>query len=562
MATAAREGLLSVAQTDFSAGGFQAPARTAIPENGSYMPLNLLTDAEGDLFKRGGSEYVSNAAFGTKLNFLWDGFLVPGARTLFASPTAFGTLDGDGITPINLGNSGLAAPTRAVELNGLLVIGGNKAYGGSRKLADYSTSTATFATGSKQVDSSGGTSWLADVDPGMIFLSTGLAGINVVAVVESVVSNTRLMLRDASPDTGIAVGYSLSRFGYIPGHTSQTYAVAARRLISVEGNRVWFSDRNLPFVFGATSYHELSQGAQGIGAAGIRDRALIFTTSGLWTISNMAYDLTDAAGNVQHRLEHAQPDLILWSNEGIVPWQNGVLVPAVDGLWFVDGISAPISFSDNIRERWVSHVTAGYKTGLAAVYRNHYLVPILDSSGVWQDTLACRLPKRAWSRLSGHAAYVSAFAGRVGSAMRQPSLLGASIALTAPARVTRVSTMFDPTAARKADAEGTAPGWSLVTRDYRPSLGASTFRKVRVTYELVDAGSDNPTFQLAYSTGAGFTAVTTPQTNAPEDDGRVPVVWTFNAKGRVLRLQLSSNAPAASFVLKSIEVFYRPSGRP
>lgn len=545
--------LPSLVQADFSAGGFQGPARHLIPENGLYgPPVNLLTDEDGNLYKRGGTEYQSNAGFGVGVGtFLWDGYLAGGRRTFFANAADFGVLAADDATPVNLGGAGMPAPLRAVELRGFLHVGlWNVLYGGSLKAADYSTGTVSVTAGSTAVTGVG-TSWLANVDAGMFLLLVGGKPVPVA----SVETDTTLTLRHPYPSaTAAGSAYELKRLT-TPARGSAHYAVAANRLIAPLDSNVWFSDRNDPFTFGATSFHELPQGIAITGAHGIRDRVLIFTTGGLWTISNMAYDLTDAAGNVQHRVEHSQPNLILWSNEGIAPWQNGLLVPTVDGLQFVDGISAPVPFSVNIRGLWAEYVAAGYKTGLAAVWRDHYFLPILNSSDQVIDVLVCYLPRRAWSRFTGHAGNVSSFATRVGSTARQPVLLGAGPA----GRILKVSPVFTPTAGRKADADGGAINWEFTTRDYQPAMNLCTFRKVRIGYELVDAGSDNPTIGADYDAGDGAVSFLT---SAPE--GTTTFTWSFvqPEKSRFVRFRIGGTTPSASFKLRSLEVMFRPSGKP
>src|SRR5688572_1011876 len=124
--------LASLAQLNFASGMWRSVARHLIPEHGAYELTNYLLDEDGSPYRRGGSEYLSTGAFGTSLRWLWDGTLGPGQRTVIANPDDFGVLDA-AEAPVNLGLGGLAAPKRAVELEGVLFIGGGTLYGGSRK---------------------------------------------------------------------------------------------------------------------------------------------------------------------------------------------------------------------------------------------------------------------------------------------------------------------------------------------------------------------------------------------------------------------------------------------
>jgi hypothetical protein len=88
--------------------------------------------------------------------------------------------------------------------------------------------------------------------------------------------------------------------------------------------------------------------------AALGDDVLVFTTAGLYVLGNIAYDLTDAAGNLQQTLRRMTPDLILWGDAGIASWGNELIVPATDGVWLV-GAGGQIrllshSFGGRVRE--------------------------------------------------------------------------------------------------------------------------------------------------------------------------------------------------------------------
>src|SRR5689334_11591285 len=104
--------LATLSQFDFSVGEEGDVAPHLIDARGALRIYNGLLDEDGSIYRRGGTKYVSNAAFGTAGRFIWDGWMHPGRRTLIASPQDFGVLDTDDETVINLGGAGLDYPKR------------------------------------------------------------------------------------------------------------------------------------------------------------------------------------------------------------------------------------------------------------------------------------------------------------------------------------------------------------------------------------------------------------------------------------------------------------------
>lgn len=588
-----------IVQQDFTGGFWRSTARQLIDKRGCYDLQNLLLDDDGSLYRRGGSTYKSNAAFGAKLTFIWDGYLFPGQRTIFASPTAFGALGGDDATPVNLGGGGLANPTRAVVCGDLLFVGGGTIYGGSLKTAIYSTGTVSVTNGSTAVGGTG-TAFMANVDVGML-LQVGNG--TRYYLVTAVNSDTSLTIKDAyEGSTNAAAAYTLSPLGTAnsPYRSSQMYAVVHNRLVSFEqGNRIYFSagrdpstGQVRPHLWNANDWHALPEGSLILGGAGLRDTLLVFASSGLWQISNMAYNIVDPLGNPQHRVEHVTEEVVLLSQEGIAHWDNAMVVPCIDNVYRVDGMSPPEPLARSIWKLIVQYARAGYKTGQGAVYRNHYFLPVLDSSNNVQDFLVCRLDRPldtdigrvySWTRVVGQASQLAGLDVRVTSATRTPALLGAG--LTSAARVTNLSSFFEPAAAVKNDADGTTHQALVETRDYptnEKSLNLNHVRRLRLRYELVDAASDGPSITTYFSTGqAGQSLTSWGQFNwggatwmdstlgpftllsgaAPASDGTTPFVWLFTKRTRFIRARLVSSNPAASLTVRSVEWFLRQSMR-
>jgi hypothetical protein len=577
------DGLSQVGQADFSAGAVLSVARHLISEQGLYDVHDGLYDDDGSVYRRGGDQYKSNAAFGTSGRWCWDANFAAGQRTIFASSTTFGVLDSDDATPLNLGGAGLLEPVPAALVGGILFIGGGVMYAGSRKTADYSTGTVTTTQGSKIVTGAG-TTWLANVDPGMLFRTAS----NPYYVVASVDSNTQITLAEAYAPSGAAgLAYTLTRLGALASHISSASPTAvgtapiflsiAGRLIAIVGNTIYFSDTVDPgttlaavvgnfrtYSFPAINRQQLPDGVVVVGAAAVRDRALLFTTDGMWMISNMALNINDASGNLQQRVERVG-DIVGWGAPGVTPWGAGAIVAATDGIYAVDGISQPQMLSRSITPRLVSYVRAGYKPGGIAVYKNHLLVPVLDASNFVVDQMVCRLDRQVrtpqgdvfpWSFFSGHGGNVACWAVRAaGGSQRLPDLLG--VARGSDARVVKAGSFFEPSATVKNDADATTHNLDVVTRDFETGGGIfNLVRMLKLWYELIDAASDNPTVKVYYSTGpeqAGvpkwgavtwglFTWFSSDlaefvllANQAPESDGRMPYVWSGDQGMRSFR---------------------------
>lgn len=415
---------------------------------------------------------------------------------------------------------------------------------------------------------------------------TSLGGAGVSSPGRAVAYDGKVYMPGGVTYDGAALGAAAKAAPY--------YAIVANRLLALSGDRMDFSDIGTPATFGATNFHKIPGGVTTLGAHGLRDSAAWFTTDGLWIVSNLAFELTDATGNVQHRLDRYSSEIILWGDAGIAPWAGGMVVPGTDAVWVVNlGVTseAPQAFariSDPIQSLYREYVRAGYTPGGAVVHRNHYLLPILSGLDVI-DMLVCRLDARdrrgrqtfPWMRLAGFGTKATVLARRVNPANRKPELLAGHVG----GRVLDTS-FFTPSPSAESDADGSTFSWSITTRDYATGeFTPNTVIKLRASYQLEDSSDVNPTIdafyipsristtgtkwgQFVWGTGTwspgGTEAVALEQVegSAPEDpEGTHPFTWPIRKKARFVRFRLRSSSSTSWLSLRALEVFVRPSGR-
>jgi hypothetical protein len=586
----------SIVQDQFGGGIFRG--RRA-PADCVYDAINALLNDERQLYRRGGSVYKSNADTGLALLGLRELQLPVGQRTVFWSSGAFYVLSGDDATPLNITASQPAPLVRHVALAGMAFFPtGNSTelvYGGSRKTANYGTGTVTVAAGSTAVTGAG-TSWTANADAGMLLKDQ--VGSKVLGVVRSVDSNTALTLQAPAPEARSAANYALVPWlieNILPTTSTVTdfMAVAGQRIIRVLDNRAYFGRRSndplfmfenvSPFAIGSphdltTDYHEVPRSQAIVGADSLAGALLLFTTGGIWAVENLELDMLDDVGNIQHRFEQVNQDIVLWDDSGITAYQGALILPAVDDVYAFTLDGPPVPLSGGIRPLYRDYVEAGYTLGLASVYRGQYFLPILSASNNVVDVLTCRLDltepagarRPAWTRQANGAAG-RAYATRIGATARTPKLLGLD-----DKRVSDLTGCFDPDATRKADADGTNHQLTVDSNDFQTGSGgrANTVRSALVTAELVDAASDNPTYAFLTAAGAegsSFTAgaaMDTGSANAPETDGTTPTQWLVvspNAAGgrKVdrIRWRFRTTGAAASAILRRVELKIRLAGR-
>jgi hypothetical protein len=278
---------------------------------------------------------------------------------------------------------------------------------------------------------------------------------------------------------GLETISSVPAMAAAPAKVAPFYTVVANRLLAGNGNRIDFSNIGVPGTFTPTDWHQLPDGVSLTGLEGLRDSAVCFTTHGIYVISNLALQLTDADGNVQHRVDRYSRDGVLWGDAGIAGWEGGLVAPMRDGVWLIslgvasEALQAYQLMSRPVADLYKGYVEAGYSPGGAAIYRGHYILPIL-SSGACVDTLVCRLDMKGtpWTRAVG-----------VGARVRAVTVTPAGQLLAAGA-LGRVYTLNWFDGAASTDVDGSSVAFRLRTRDVAASRVSSALVKLRAEYEL------------------------------------------------------------------------------
>lgn len=509
-----------IGQAEFGGGMFRG--RRA-PRDSVYDAVNALVDDERLLYRRGGvalktTEDALDTLVGVYASETWRG-----QRTIcWDTDGALYVVDSDGVSLHNMSGAGVGGAAHAalglvasgytgkpfaapIAIGGYIVLRSFRptsatpnptviVYAGSRK-AKYATGTVTVTQGSAVVTGAG-TAFLANVEPGMVFATSLSSG--AVRIVKSVDSDTQITLTEAWTLTGGSTAYGIgdsAEFDYTtldfkPG-SEVPFSIgtvgAPPRLLLGMSNRLYFAPAG-SIALDPDDYHELPQGAQILGISDLRDSAMVFTDDGMWGVSNFELDALDDFGNIQHRIERISQDMILWGEQGLAGYAGQLLVPCRDDVFVVtpDGPPAPITRS--VRPLYRQYVRDGFRPGIAAVYRGHYLLPIVDSDGdTVQDVLTCRLDlldsrgaaRPAWTRQDDQAASTA-------YARADNELLGVS-----GLRVTDLTDIFDPSLSNQDDADGTDHGFQVVTQDYEAGQIPHTFTGARVALEMAAAARVN-----------------------------------------------------------------------
>lgn len=576
--------LASTLVSDFSGGIYRG--RSAPPST-VYEAQNFLLNDEGFMARRGGSEYLSTSNAGTNLLKVAAGYFVgPAAtRVLAWSSDALYTVDGAS-APFTIRSGNGATLGRPAFVGGyaafpLPVNNSLLFYAGGLK-ASYGTGTVAVTNGSPTVTGTG-TSWLANVTPGAI-LQTSTPEYAIVASVDT--DSTATLTAPWGGATGTGLSYGLQArvtISYstlaVPG-VPKLFAVAAGsgspRLLFVVNNRAYMSPRGNPFSFDISTYQELPLGAEIRGIEPTGDSVVLFSSESVWRIDNLSLDPVDDFGNQTQVVSQISKDITLWSSDGLAAYGNSFVVPALDDVYVMAPSGSAECVSESIRPLYRSYVAAGYRPGSSTTFHGHYFLTVTDAAGTSViDVLVCRLDRPfksrshtywPWVRWSGHGAALG-MASQVGGGVA-PTLVGVQ-----GQRILDLTTTFASSNANAVEADGTVPDATLITSDLVAG-GAQDglVDQVRATYELVDDGSGGtaaPTVAMAYSSdqdAGSFSSLTESGLQGGGTAGAVSAGdnynwWNVRKERGKIRFRVIQSGAASSFVVRSIQMLYRASGK-
>jgi hypothetical protein len=367
--------------------------------------------------------------------------------------------------------------------------------------------------------------------------------------------------------------------GTIVGTATQVadvYAATADRLIAMKDSTVYLAAPGDPTTFPTDDNIVVADSYKTIAGRVLGNRLLWFTERGMWAVNNLELDVTDALGNEQIGAQLVSSDLVAWGNAGIAMWRGALVVPALDGVWLVDGVSAPRLLSRSIAPMYREFVTEGMAPGIAAVHRDHYFLPVLSGAAP-QKMLVCRLDRPVqtrvgevfpWTHFGNEASLLSGLAVR-----RDGSMVGAEGGSSA--RLVRTE-FFDPEV-RAVDQDGSPASFAVTFRDFT-SPAQDTAMLFEARYQM-DSGSLTASYSTAAprasatvwgafnwgdanwsSLGGDDSLTACAQVAPPAPTGSVPFRWRFPLRSRVLRYKLESTGALGAVKLWGIRVLKRASG--
>lgn len=599
-------------QEDFSAGMNRDVAPHLIDTTAFYDGQNVVLDDDGSAYRRGGSKPFSVNDLDGPGRFLFDGILNVGRRTIAADQSKTYVLEGDDETFIELDSSvGMPYPKQVAVMKGLLFGGGGWITAGARSSTVHTvTGQLTLSKGSKTVTRSGG-SWSGIVVPGHL-LRQGPR----VYEVASIESGTSLTLRE--PYEGATTAGQTGTFYPIYRHVSgdaykgdEFVCVCANRLVYASDKTIAFSAIDDPHSFDAVDYHELPTGATITGITELGGTLLVFTTAGIWTISGLQFNIVDDFGNGQHKVDRLSEAIFLAGVAGIAGHEQQLVIPATDGIYLLDGVSAPTRISRGIESVYRGWIRNGYRLGKAVVFGGHYILPICSALGTVRDMFVCRLDRpvktrfdRAswpWVRFSGDGGEIPAFTIRHGSTQMTPVLLG--VQGRDNAKLVDCTDFFNPDSLLSNDSDGTAFIGQIVTRDYESgNQTVNAVRSMQVRAERIGGsirtewseggpnrdipgfsnplrpwgdpeaewghadgrwgigfGPENPDDTPPPSSGPTWIELSPTNPVTGDSDGITPVKFRVNQRTRYSRYRITTSGPVENFRLRALDFTTRPS---
>lgn len=241
--------------------------------------------------------------------------------------------------------------------------------------------------------------------------------------------------------------------------------------------------------------------------------------------------------------------------QSLTVWNNQCIFANVKGVYATNGVTAKdLTTQGGISTYWQSLFASGGQTVATGVYQHRYLfVTVLNSDRTLVDTLVCDLARIAWWRLTNIKAMAYA---RFSGTAQADELFYAN---ASSARVITLSGCFSPSSSNKNDADGTAVTPMLETRPVDAGMTLKSYGLARVSYDMRDAASDNPTLAVQYAAGAEAPSYSTvAESPLAETSNMIKKKVTVNQVAQALSFKLTQTNASAKTEVYGLEVETQP----
>jgi hypothetical protein len=220
------------------------------------------------------------------------------------------------------------------------------------------------------------------------------------------------------------------------------------------------------------------------------------------------------------------------------------------GVYATNGVSPlDLTESGGISTYWQS-LFSGYSrsswTISGGTFGNYYVVTIMNGS-TFVDCLLCDLTKRAWVRLSNIKATMFATNTGASSEMYYSD--------RSTNRLVTLGSSLAPGVTTKNDADGTAVALTAELRIIGDGPALKRFGHGRITYDMADSASDNPTLAVSFAenvTAPSFTAC--PESPLAETSDVTRKRFTVNREAQGLTVKLVQANASSKTNIYAVEV--------
>jgi hypothetical protein len=185
----------------------------------------------------------------------------------------------------------------------------------------------------------------------------------------------------------------------------------------------------------------------------------------------------------------------------------------------------------------------------AGFWRGFLFISVLNASRALQACLMCQVRTRAWWRLTN-----------VNAMSWTTSVDGTELWYgdAATNRVVAMSGIFNPSAANKLDANGSAVAPSIEFRPVGQGTGTKAYAWGHLNFDMRDAAADNPTMAVTVKTGIeADTSYTPPESPLQESSTLTRPRFQINRNAQAATVALAQTGPSAKTELYALEVQQR-----